>query len=217
MSNIRTHSQFFLALHFFESILFSLIKRREPVKKNVNLMKEISDKDIANMNDLETVNAGNEEGAESNNVNIEDVEMNDDKTVSYTPDQMDVDKTETIVQSANTSEKKIKPDKANEIVPRKTAGRKKTDQKSEQKKDPCDVAAGLNKRKRTAAPKDLRAREWRETCYICDEYGDLICCDGCSNVAHKFCACLETIPDTWYCEKCVGREGKEQKNKKKVK
>jgi len=35
--------------------------------------------------------------------------------------------------------------------------------------------------------------KWKEICYICSAYGDLICCDSCSNVAHLFCACIEVL------------------------
>jgi hypothetical protein len=47
------------------------------------------------------------------------------------------------------------------------------------------------RRKRKATPRDLRIKSWKEVCYICNDYGDLICCDGCTNVAHLFCACLQ--------------------------
>ena len=32
--------------------------------------------------------------------------------------------------------------------------------------------------------------EWNETCYICDDFGKLICCEECPNVTHLFCASL---------------------------
>jgi len=34
---------------------------------------------------------------------------------------------------------------------------------------------------------DSISREWDEYCYICDDGGNVICCDGCSNVAHLSC------------------------------
>lgn len=41
-------------------------------------------------------------------------------------------------------------------------------------------------------------------CIICGLSGDLICCDGCSNVLHKSCIGVTTLPDgDWFCEECV--------------
>ena len=45
-------------------------------------------------------------------------------------------------------------------------------------------------------------RKWNEKCYICFDFGELICCENCSNVAHKFCACVEKTPEKWLCERC---------------
>ena len=41
-------------------------------------------------------------------------------------------------------------------------------------------------------------------CIICGLTGDLLCCDGCSNVAHSQCLGLNHVPDgEWFCEECV--------------
>src|SRR5689334_11523606 len=88
--NIKSISSFYLALHFYESVIFSLIKRRETVnKKNTNLIKEISERDVVkNESEKEETNIMNVD-------NINDIvgNVNDDKTVSYTPDNIDADKT----------------------------------------------------------------------------------------------------------------------------
>jgi hypothetical protein len=44
------------------------------------------------------------------------------------------------------------------------------------------------------------SREWDEYCYICDDGGNVICCDGCSNVAHLSCLKMKQQPkDDWHC------------------
>jgi hypothetical protein len=32
--------------------------------------------------------------------------------------------------------------------------------------------------------------DWKDKCYICDDFGELICCEECPNVVHLFCASL---------------------------
>ncbi|KAL3941942.1 MAG: hypothetical protein SGARI_000431, partial [Bacillariaceae sp.] len=64
---------------------------------------------------------------------------------------------------------------------------------------------------------DLEAKlstEFIQTYFPIDEednhytLGDLLLCDGCSNVAHAKCLGLETIPDgDWFCSKCVEEKG----------
>jgi hypothetical protein len=34
---------------------------------------------------------------------------------------------------------------------------------------------------------------WQDTCYICGEHGNLICCEGCEHVAHVKCIGLKVI------------------------
>ena len=35
--------------------------------------------------------------------------------------------------------------------------------------------------------------EWEETCYVCHDYGKLICCEECKNVSHLECSKLNVI------------------------
>jgi hypothetical protein len=47
-------------------------------------------------------------------------------------------------------------------------------------------------------------KEWQEKCYICKKGGNLICCDGCTQVAHVFCTGLRVKPTgDWHCEDCL--------------
>jgi len=40
-------------------------------------------------------------------------------------------------------------------------------------------------------------------CIVCGLSGDLLCCDGCSNVVHNHCVSLGEVPEgDWFCEEC---------------
>mmetsp|Transcript_24416 Transcript_24416/g.49980 ORF Transcript_24416/g.49980 Transcript_24416/m.49980 type:complete len:801 (+) Transcript_24416:95-2497(+) len=43
-------------------------------------------------------------------------------------------------------------------------------------------------------------------CYICDDGGDLVCCDDCTKAYHAEClqVDLDSLPDPWSCPKCTG-------------
>lgn len=191
-ANIISLSKFYLALHFYESVIFSLIKRRETTsKKNVNLVKEIEmesvSKDVKESKDTVNLNEENiimkeEENNQINEINYEKCEnekLDDiEKTVSYEPDNIDVDKTESFPPSASNSDKKKMPIKE---IPKRNMKENET----------SELIKSKTRGRRPNAAKGKQSKEWRETCYICGEFGDLICCDKCTNVAHLFCACLE--------------------------
>jgi hypothetical protein len=188
--NLTSLSKFYLALHFYESVIFSLIKRRETtIKKNVNLVKEIemenNYKETSVLNeeaqvikeDDNTLITNNKTTVKDNQQQEENEKLDDnEKTVSYEPDNMDVDKTESFPPSANNSDKKQKPHK---------------EKLSKNANEKVEEIKTKTRGRRANVPKDLKAKEWQENCYICGEYGDLICCEKCTNVAHLFCACLE--------------------------
>ena len=56
---------------------------------------------------------------------------------------------------------------------------------------------------------DSESREWDEYCMICQDGGNVMCCEGCSNVAHFTCLNLKKQPNEWLCSDC-----KESKTKK---
>jgi len=44
-------------------------------------------------------------------------------------------------------------------------------------------------------------------CIHCGCAGDLLVCDGCSNVSHPKCAGLEDVPEgDWFCHKCIAKK-----------
>lgn len=44
-------------------------------------------------------------------------------------------------------------------------------------------------------------REWDHKCYVCKKGGNLMCCEGCTHVAHVLCVGLKKIPSgDWHCE-----------------
>ena len=43
-------------------------------------------------------------------------------------------------------------------------------------------------------------------CYVCNDGGELICCEGCAHVAHMLCTGLVSVPEgDWFCEDCQER------------
>lgn len=48
------------------------------------------------------------------------------------------------------------------------------------------------------------SREWDEYCFICNDGGNVICCDGCTNVAHLACLKMKSEPTgEWHCRECL--------------
>ena len=45
--------------------------------------------------------------------------------------------------------------------------------------------------------------EWNVKCMFCHEFGELLCCEDCPNVAHLNCAKLDNLPDVWKCIFCA--------------
>ena len=204
---INNSSKLHLALFFFESIIFNLIKRREAMsKKNQNLLREITDGNDIIINEIENQELSEDKAKDceiDKNVNtIINQIANEDKTVSCSPDN---EKTETIVinPSENNSEKKdknkndpIEEDMKNINIENKSNLETYSKIPFRNKRKFSNINTGitmLKKKKRNATPKDLKMADWRDTCYICLEYGDLVCCDGCTNAAHLFCAYLEVL------------------------
>ena len=60
----------------------------------------------------------------------------------------------------------------------------------------------------SAASKSAAAeKEWDEYCYVCDDGGNVLCCEGCTRVAHVSCVGLRTKPKAdWYCRDCVAKQ-----------
>jgi len=56
---------------------------------------------------------------------------------------------------------------------------------------------------RKTLKKKKKTIDWNEKCMVCGEYGDLMCCEDCPNVAHLGCTKLDTIPEVWRCEDCL--------------
>ena len=50
-------------------------------------------------------------------------------------------------------------------------------------------------------------REWEEYCYVCQDGGNVMCCDGCTQVAHFDCLDLKKEPKgDWFCKDCAQKK-----------
>lgn len=60
-------------------------------------------------------------------------------------------------------------------------------------------ARALALAQRAAAPPDLHMN----SCYTCEEGGDLLCCDGCTAAFHLGCIAMREVPEgDWFCRLC---------------
>ena len=60
-------------------------------------------------------------------------------------------------------------------------------------------------------------KEWQDKCYICKKGGNLICCDGCAQVAHVFCTGLRVKPSgDWHCEDCLYKQSQQRTTRRQV-
>ena len=67
--------------------------------------------------------------------------------------------------------------------------------KNEKEKEKEEINERRNKTKKMI--------DWNDKCLYCNEYGDLICCEDCPNVAHLSCAKLKKEPEVWRCPDCL--------------
>jgi hypothetical protein len=59
------------------------------------------------------------------------------------------------------------------------------------------------------AVKDADGELHDELCKVCNEIGDVVCCDGCVSVYHGECAGFlnaSKLPDVWYCPECAVKD-----------
>ena len=57
--------------------------------------------------------------------------------------------------------------------------------------------------------KDADGEQHDELCKVCNEIGDVVCCDGCVAVYHLECAGFlksSRLPDIWYCPECAVKD-----------
>ena len=70
-----------------------------------------------------------------------------------------------------------------------------------------DNDSSYNEGGRTRLRRNLKPKkktiDWNDRCMYCGEYGDLMCCEDCPNVAHLECTKLTKIPEAWRCEDCL--------------
>lgn len=58
---------------------------------------------------------------------------------------------------------------------------------------------------------DDKSMEWDEYCYVCQDGGNVMCCDGCPQVAHKQCVNLKSLPKgKWFCADCLEKQNAKQ-------
>ena len=62
-----------------------------------------------------------------------------------------------------------------------------------------------NSTRRKTLIKKKKLIDWNVKCMYCHEFGELLCCEDCPNVAHLACAKLTKEPDVWRCVYCSNK------------
>jgi hypothetical protein len=127
---------------------------------------------------------------------------------------------------ASAARSKVDDDECRETPPPKKRGRSQKaagDIGSGLLESPAESGEGRSKRRREAVNRftvgptnEVEADEEpiddsehepsdhnNDFCFKCGEGGDLLCCDGCPNAAHKQCIGMKKVPKgNWFCEVC---------------
>lgn len=50
-------------------------------------------------------------------------------------------------------------------------------------------------------------QSWEEYCYVCQDGGNMMCCEDCPKVAHYACAGFKVQPKgDWWCKDCAEKK-----------
>ena len=59
---------------------------------------------------------------------------------------------------------------------------------------------------------DISQQSWEEYCYVCQDGGNVMCCEGCPQVAHYKCVGFKFSPKgEWWCKDCTAKKAAAQK------
>ena len=164
-NNIFSKPALYFALHIFESLLSNFIKRKEFISKRINgLTKEANDLN----NNLTPAVIYQPKSKKIIDDSIDDEKSQENEYFS---------KNERFQQDFQNN--KMSEDYSNYYFEEQTNHRR------------LRTRASLNNgHNNIDASKKKKNIEWNETCYICNDFGELICCEECPNVVHLFCAFL---------------------------
>jgi hypothetical protein len=163
-------AKLYLVVYLYETNIITLLKFREKIVRRPTANRELHDLMITG----EQGSSSSSE-SESENGSEDSVKVSEDKAEGDSKGT--VEKVVKVIKSVPTRS-------VNNIsAPKGGRGGQITEPPKET----------MLRRKRKATPLDLRMKTWKEVCYICNDYGELICCDGCTNVAHLFCTCLQVM------------------------
>ncbi len=85
----------------------------------------------------------------------------------------------------NRNAKKAKPKKDPKTGGKFGANKRRSESSDEQVSD---------SEENDSVQDDDTSREWDEYCFVCQDGGNVICCDGCTNVAHYTCLKMKSKP-----------------------
>ena len=77
---------------------------------------------------------------------------------------------------------------------------------SESAEEDSQEASGTDSEVDEDDESDEDSKEWDEYCYECNDGGNMLCCEGCTKVAHASCVNLKTAPKgAWHCKDCTAK------------
>lgn len=162
-NKIHSIPALYFAIHIFESLLNNFFKRRDFINKKINNLT----KEIEVNNNISTYIE-----PKSKRI-IDDIDENiEENEYFYKKDNQDF--SNNVVNNNNFS---------NYYYDEPITSRRLRNRSS----------LSLNGMTCSENSKKKKNIEWNETCYICSDFGELICCEECPNVVHQLCAQLNVF------------------------